>query len=145
MTFSSFRRLPMCDPEDFALSNEPGCLTRIHAAWGLLAPGHVDQPYYYDPRRPPVCLSSHDRPSIFLSCAWRLTKGSVPGRLPEMSNYYCHPGRAGGLPVWANAVKVAARVEDSDTPEKRKRKRDKAISQPSKPSSKTCLFSTGPG
>src|SRR5512135_2314490 len=37
-----------------------------------------------------------------LSCAWRLTKGSVRGGLPEMSNCYCHPGRAGGLPVLAN-------------------------------------------
>jgi hypothetical protein len=24
LTFSSFRRLPMCDPDDFGLSNEPG-------------------------------------------------------------------------------------------------------------------------
>ena len=24
------------------------------------------------------------------------------GGLPELSNCYCHPGRAGGLPVWAN-------------------------------------------
>ena len=36
-----------------------------------------------------------------LSCAWRLTKGSVLGGLLEMSNRYCHPGKAGGLPVWA--------------------------------------------
>ena len=28
------------------------------------------------------------------------------GGLPELSNCYCHPGRAGGLPVWANADKV---------------------------------------
>ena len=24
------------------------------------------------------------------------------GGLPELSNCYCHPGQAGGLPVWAN-------------------------------------------
>ena len=34
-----------------------------------------------------------------LSCAWRLTIGSFVDGLPEMSNCYCHPGRAGGSPL----------------------------------------------
>ena len=32
------------------------------------------------------------------------------GGLPELSNCYCHPGRAGGLPVWANVDRAV--VED---------------------------------
>src|SRR5689334_8074215 len=33
-----------------------------------------------------------------LSCAWRLTSGSFRDGLRYLSNFYCLPGRAGGLP-----------------------------------------------
>ncbi|CDX43257.1 hypothetical protein MPLSOD_50108 [Mesorhizobium sp. SOD10] len=32
-----------------------------------------------------------------LSCAWRLTKAKVTGGLPETSNRYCHPRKAGDI------------------------------------------------
>ena len=55
LTFSTFRRLPMCDPDDFALSNEPGCLTRVYMRiGGSWDPDMWTSLYYYDPRRPPV-------------------------------------------------------------------------------------------
>ena len=36
-------------------------------------------------------------------------KGAWVGGLPELSNCYCHPGRAGGLPVWAKARQIVNR------------------------------------
>ncbi|MFB1490690.1 MULTISPECIES: glycosyltransferase, partial [unclassified Thiocapsa] len=45
------------------------------------------------------------------ACAWRLTLRSVPDGLPEMSNCYCHPGKAGGLPVLFKGM-----VSQSDLP-----------------------------
>jgi hypothetical protein len=50
----------------------------------------------------PICcgLNSHTRPSeISSSCAWRLTIWSFLDGLPQMSNFYCHPGRTGGPPM----------------------------------------------
>ena len=45
-------------------------------------------------------LDSRSRPSRFLlSCAWRLTIQSFRDGLPQMSNFCCHPGRAGGPPL----------------------------------------------
>jgi hypothetical protein len=58
------------------------------------------------PRDKPHNLHSHWvwlRPSISsiansLSCAWRLTSGSLRDGLRYLSNFYSLPGRAGGLP-----------------------------------------------
>jgi len=39
-----------------------------------------------------------------LSCAWRLTSGSLRDGLRSLSNFYCLPGTAGGLPFVLGAV-----------------------------------------
>ena len=55
LVFSTFRRFPLCDPADFALSNEPGILTRLFAPLGGNWPPDMWVClHYYDPRQPPV-------------------------------------------------------------------------------------------
>jgi hypothetical protein len=39
-------------------------------------------------------------------CAWRLTSWSFLDGLPEMSNCYCHPGKAGGTPGWIRLITI---------------------------------------
>jgi hypothetical protein len=73
----------------------------------------VPEPQVHDPLFKPdklsdgVCalnrgkLRTHS--SMELPCAWRLTfrvpRWTRGVRLPELSNCYCHPGRAGGTPM----------------------------------------------
>ena len=55
LVFSTFRRFPLCDPADFALSNEPGVLTRLFAPLGGNWPPDMWVClHYYDPRQQPV-------------------------------------------------------------------------------------------
>jgi hypothetical protein len=35
--------------------------------------------------------------------------------LPEMSNFYCHPGRAGGFPIWFRIAWMTRSGSSSDT------------------------------
>src|SRR5262245_24827926 len=56
------------------------------------------------------------RPLIFPSCARRFTIWSVDP-LPEMSNFYCHPGRAGGLsPTPVGGLRVDVVLPDDIRP-----------------------------
>src|SRR6266567_3548621 len=52
-------------------------------------------------------------PGLSLKCAWRLTSRSFLDGLPQMSNCYCLPGRAGGTPCWISNLPVASTTEPS--------------------------------
>jgi hypothetical protein len=57
-SFSTYRRFPSCNPADFALSNEPGVLTKIYCPLGgNWDPGIWVCLFYYSPQKPPIAGS----------------------------------------------------------------------------------------
>ena|SRR6266487_2585248 len=65
----------------------------------------------------PACPST-----FFLMCAWRLgSEVCTVGTLPQTSNCYCHPGRAGGTPNGLGS-EVQRRKEPQECPSKRARR-----------------------
>ena len=58
-----------------------------------------------------MCLAAHER--------------SVPDGLQQKSNYYCHPGRAGGLPflfITHALEKELSKLEGADSEEEVKKR-----------------------